>query len=91
MHTAVGTIFGDLSAQLGCMFAAIKMHMILLNGILHAPNSYFDQTPIGRILSRFSQDIDVVDNHFPELLQDLIHETGEVIRCTLHFVRIVRK
>lgn len=57
------------------------MHTILLNGILHAPNSYFDQTPIGRILSRFSQDIEIIDDHFPELLQNLIHEAGEVISC----------
>lgn len=85
MQTAVGSIFGDLSAYFGCIFAAIRMHTILLNGILRAPNSYFDQTPIGRILSRFSQDIEIVDDHFPELLENFVHEAGEVISCDLHF------
>lgn len=78
LDTAVGTFFGDLSAKFGCIFAARKMHTTLLSGILHAPNFYFNQTPVGRILSRFSQDIKIVDDRFPELLHDFIHEFGEV-------------
>lgn len=80
-------MFGDLCSELGCIFAAIKMHTILLNGILSAPNSFFDQTPIGRILSRFSQDIESVDDDLPALLESIVYATGEVILCDLHYVK----
>lgn len=63
------------------------MHYILLKGIFHAPTSYFDQTPSGRILSRFSKDMEVVDSKFPELLADLIYCALEVICFHItHFI-----
>lgn len=79
LQTVVGAIFGDIFSKLGCILAANQMHTNLLNGILRAPNSYFDQTPNGRILSRFSQDLKIVDNDFGDLLADLIYGMGEVI------------
>lgn len=65
--------------RLGCIYAAKKMHKLLLAGILHAPLSYFDQTPAGRILARFSHDIEVVDVEFPTLLDELLYCAFEVI------------
>ncbi|XP_033733634.1 multidrug resistance-associated protein 7-like [Pecten maximus] len=46
----------------GGMSVAKTMHNDLLNRILRAPMSFFDVTPAGRILSRFSSDIDVIDD-----------------------------
>lgn len=63
----------------GCLVAASNMHNALLGGIFHAPPTYFDQTPTGRILSRFSKDIEVLDSNFPELLGELIYCAAEVI------------
>ncbi|XP_077868176.1 ATP-binding cassette sub-family C member 9-like [Saccoglossus kowalevskii] len=41
--------------------AAKRLFIKLLHGITHAPNRFFDITPIGRILNRFSHDTMVVD------------------------------
>ncbi|MBK9323465.1 MAG: ATP-binding cassette domain-containing protein [Bdellovibrionaceae bacterium] len=39
------------------------MHDKMLESILHAPVRFFDSTPVGRILQRFSRDLESVDIH----------------------------
>ncbi|XP_070559523.1 ATP-binding cassette sub-family C member 9-like isoform X4 [Ptychodera flava] len=41
--------------------AAKRLHLALLRNIIHAPLRFFDTTPIGRILNRFSNDTQLID------------------------------
>lgn len=45
----------------GSVQAARSLHQALLHNIMHSPQSFFDTTPSGRILNRFSKDIYVID------------------------------
>lgn len=45
----------ELAPRLGGLVAGVRLHKTLLHGILRAPLSFFETTPTGRILSRFSK------------------------------------
>ena len=53
---------GGLSLYVGNIGAGRKLHARLIKNILGSPMMFFDMTPLGRILNRFSKDIDVVDS-----------------------------
>jgi len=49
--------------------ASKRMFYRAIDRVLHAPVSFFDTTPLGRIMNRFSKDIDVMDNNLSESLR----------------------
>lgn len=74
------SIFGyTLTLAIGCLGAARTMHITLLRSSLHWSLSFFDTTPIGRVLNRFSNDIYVLDLTLPQLLQASIQTCFTVI------------
>lgn len=54
---------------IGCLYAARNLHNNLLIRTLRLPMAFFDTTPLGRIVNRFSRDVDVVDNLLPQVLR----------------------
>ncbi|XP_051968145.1 ATP-binding cassette sub-family C member 3-like isoform X2 [Xyrauchen texanus] len=54
-------MFSSFTLALGKIRAARKLHQTLLDNKFHTPQSFFDTTPIGRIINRFSKDIYVID------------------------------
>ncbi|KAG8222673.1 hypothetical protein J437_LFUL002555 [Ladona fulva] len=69
---AVTFIVATLMINLGLLNAADLMHLLLTENVLKFPMSFFDSTPTGRILNRFSKDIDVLDNSMSQLIRGCI-------------------
>lgn len=81
---AMTSFFCDLAPQLGCWLAARQMHIVMLRAVMRAPLTFFDTTPIGRIISRFAKDVDVLDTSLPPQISDTIYCLFEVIVLEAH-------
>ncbi|XP_006833709.1 PREDICTED: canalicular multispecific organic anion transporter 2 [Chrysochloris asiatica] len=67
---------------MGGVQAARSLHQALLRNILRSPQSFFDTTPSGRILNRFSKDIFVIDevlSHTIQLLLDAFYNSVSTV------------
>lgn len=57
----------------GCVNATLNLHNQLLHHIMRLPKAFWDTNPAGRVLNRFSRDVDVMDS---VLSASLIQFTG---------------
>jgi len=69
------TLAGMIS-QMGTQFRAAeasrKIHHSLLETTMHAPMIFFDTTPTGRVLNRFTSDIDMIDGKISMQLKNFL-------------------
>lgn len=55
-----------------CQKASERLHAQCLDRVLAARLSVYDVTPVGRILNRFSHDLDMIDSNFPDRITQLL-------------------
>ncbi|KAF9367793.1 Canalicular multispecific organic anion transporter 1, partial [Podila verticillata] len=65
---AVDVYLTYLSTVQAPLHASKALHENLLAKVIRLPMAFFDTTPQGRVLNRFSNDITGVDSHVPEAL-----------------------
>jgi ABC-type multidrug transport system fused ATPase/permease subunit len=68
--------------------AGVDSHRALLSGVLHAPMRFFESNPVGRIINRFSRDLETVELSLPSSLIDAGHCLLETITACI-FIAIV--
>lgn len=67
------TLFGTtLAIALGGIVASRQLHADLLHSVLHSPMSFFEVTPSGNLLNRFSKEIDAIDCMIPDGLKMML-------------------
>ena len=69
---AVGIILASIFLYLGSIRGAVRLHDNMLANVLRSSMTFFDTTPQGRILNRFSKDIDVLDATMPMVFRGAI-------------------
>ncbi len=60
---ALAVMVQAFGVSIACVSAATIIHDKMLHRIMRAPMTFFDTTPVGRILNRFSQDMNVLDSN----------------------------
>ena len=71
---------------LSMLKAAAKLHLQLVQYVLRLPMAFFDTTPVGRLLNRFSKDVDALDNTLPFILRGWITTLLQVQFIILFFL-----
>ncbi|XP_071131058.1 multidrug resistance-associated protein 1-like [Mytilus edulis] len=78
VYGAIGLIRGILIliteqlVEVAMINGAKKLHSNLLNNVLMSPMSFFDSTPLGRIINRFSKDIESIDERIVFMFKDVV-------------------
>lgn len=72
ISSLVLTILRSVQLAMRALAASKRLHNKLLNRILYAKLYFFDINPKGRILNRFSKDVDAMDMALPIASQDVL-------------------
>lgn len=81
-YTLVG-MYKDLISYLGGVNASKKIFNDMLDSVLRSKIRFFDSTPIGRIMNRFSKDIEAVDQDLAPVATGVAHCALAVLATTL--------
>lgn len=85
------TLVRAFSFAFGGLRAAVRVHDQLLHNLIDSPVSFFDRTPSGRILNRFSSDLYTIDDSLPFILNILLANFVSLlgIAMVLSFVQVM--
>ncbi|KAJ2081996.1 hypothetical protein H4R24_001912 [Coemansia sp. RSA 988] len=79
LYTAIGTIKSLVMWTMCSIQASKKIHNKMLGGVMRSPMSFFDVTPMGRIINRFSSDLEKCDEELPRSVSNIADNLTELI------------
>jgi ATP-binding cassette subfamily C (CFTR/MRP) protein 1 len=70
---AIFAVIGSMLFVVFAIRAGRYLHTGITRAVARAPTGWFDITPVGRIITRFSKDIDFIDVQLPQLVEQSIN------------------
>jgi ATP-binding cassette subfamily C (CFTR/MRP) protein 1 len=74
----------ELYVRMRALEAGRSMFIELLTAVLFSPMSFFDTTPLGRVINRFSKDIYTIDEQIPQTVRGYLGTMAKVISTILY-------
>uniref|UniRef100_A0A803TJ81 Multidrug resistance-associated protein 1 n=1 Tax=Anolis carolinensis TaxID=28377 RepID=A0A803TJ81_ANOCA len=63
-------VFGySMAVSVGGLLASRRLHLGLLHSVLRCPMGFFERTPSGNLVNRFSKEIDTIDSMIPQIIK----------------------
>lgn len=81
------SVIASITLSLGFIHSAQAMHTLMLSNALRWPMMLFDTTPLGRILNRFSKDVDTLDNILPQVIRSWFMTFFGVNRNLFNYIK----
>lgn len=78
----------SVNGFIGGYKAAVKIHNGMLDSVMGAQVRFFDTTPSGRLINRFSRDVETIDNSLSGTLRMVLSNVGVLIGA-LAFVIVI--
>ena len=88
LFQALIMVAGGLMFVYSSMRASREIHSKALKKVFHSPMAWFDSQPLGRIINRFSRDLETIDNLLPEVYRALFY-TGLMALSIFILISIV--
>lgn len=76
---AIFLFFAGFTTSMLSFWACANLHNDAMQGIIYAKMSFFDTTPVGRIMNILTKDIDVADNQIADAFRMAINTIGQVL------------
>ena len=76
---ALSVLISTLCLAVGSKIASRYLHQSILVNVMHSPMSFFETTPLGRIVNRFSKDISTIDDLVPMSLANFLRTSCGVL------------
>ncbi|XP_069492526.1 multidrug resistance-associated protein 1-like isoform X4 [Ambystoma mexicanum] len=78
--------YGAYVLTRGSICASRALHLQMLDSVLHLPLQFFETTPMGQVLNRFTKDIYVIDERFHYYLRTWVNCMLDVLGTVLVIV-----
>ncbi|RYG58976.1 hypothetical protein EON64_20730, partial [archaeon] len=84
----LATLWKEYFSRMRALHASRILFTDLLRAVLYAPMSFFDTTPLGRVINRFSKDIYTIDEQIPQTVRSYLSTMAKVTGVLLYIVII---